>query len=131
MSVSTPVPQILFFTASWCPHCPLALLAWKEFCRDFDDIDSLLCITVDCTDQTPRGAVDALIMRHEVECYPCVRADVGAASIKLDKLKITYESLKNFAEEALGRKLVPVSRAASEDGGDKDGDEPAEKRQRI
>lgn len=110
MSAATPVPQILLFIGSkWNSIYMHIITPWKMFCRDFDDINSLLCITADVDYIRPdwRVPIDALMLRYDAD-DPCVVADVGGTITKLCMydVDITYESLKGFAEAALGRPLV-------------------------
>lgn len=89
--------EILFFHASWCPHCKKCEPDWEKFSNRYhkSNIDGhqIICVDVETTSENEETI--ELVKRYKVDGIPHVIALVDSEVITFEG-KITYESLDAF-----------------------------------
>ncbi len=90
--------EIMFFFASWCPHCKNAKPIWTSFKNEHNETQvngkRIVFTEIDCSDNDDEHAV-SMIKQYNIEGFPTVKAVSGDKTIDFDA-SITEDNLNNF-----------------------------------
>lgn len=90
--------QLLFFHASWCPHCRTSEPFWKQFCNLYHKTKInghvILCRDIETTISNQKTT--QLMQKYDVNGIPTIVGILGSKVVKLNRT-IDFESLKEFA----------------------------------
>lgn len=93
--------DILFFNASWCPHCIKSKPEWTKFSNEYNGKKingyKIVCKDIDCTDEDNQQS-NGLMQKYNIEGFPTVKAVLPDKVIDFDA-KVTYENLENFINQ--------------------------------
>jgi len=93
--------DILFFNASWCPHCTKSKPEWIKFSNEYNGKRingyKIVCKDIDCSDED-NDESNALMQKYNIEGFPTVKAVLPDKVIEFDA-KVNYENLENFINQ--------------------------------
>jgi thiol-disulfide isomerase/thioredoxin len=94
--------ELLFFYATWCPHCKTAKPIWNEFVKEHDgkivNGYKLIFTEVDCTKENPD--VEKMMNTYKIEGFPTIKLLKDEQIIEFDA-KPTKSSLEQFINSVL------------------------------
>lgn len=93
--------EILFFNASWCPHCIKSKPEWEKFATEYNGKKvnnyKIVCTNVDCSDED-NEASNELLQKYKIEGYPTIKILMDDKLVEFDA-KITYDNLEEFINQ--------------------------------
>jgi thiol-disulfide isomerase/thioredoxin len=94
--------ELLFFYATWCPHCKTSKPIWSEFVKEHEgkivNGYKLIFTEVDCTTESPD--VEKMINTYKIEGFPTIKLLKDEQIIEFDA-KPTKSSLEQFINSVL------------------------------
>lgn len=92
--------EILFFHASWCPHCKTCEPHWQKFSSKYNKSEfknhRIICVDIETTSENDDTV--ELVKKYKVDGIPLIIALVDEEIITFEG-KITTETLEAFLEE--------------------------------
>lgn len=94
--------ELLFFFATWCPHCKTAKPIWEELQKEYANKTingyKVIFTEIDCTEET--AEVEKMMNKYNVEGYPTIKLLKDGQVIEYDA-KPTKETLTQFLNTVL------------------------------
>jgi thiol-disulfide isomerase/thioredoxin len=96
------VVEIMFFFATWCPHCKTAKPEWEKIKSEYSNIEihgyKILFVEIDCSN--PDSKTTSIMDKYNVEGYPTIILLKNNEVITYDA-KVTYDHLAEFLNSSL------------------------------
>lgn len=93
--------ELLFFNASWCPHCVKSKPDWEKFTLEYNGKKinkyKIVCTNVDCSDEDNEMS-NSLLQKYNIEGYPTIKVLMDDKVIDFDA-KINYDNLEEFVNQ--------------------------------
>lgn len=93
--------EILFFNASWCPHCVKSKPEWEKFALEYNGKKikgyNVICTDVDCSDEDNEMS-NSLLQKYNIEGYPTIKVLMDDKVVEFEA-KITYDNLEEFVNQ--------------------------------
>ena len=94
--------ELLFFFASWCPHCKTAKPEWEKAKAEYNNNNvngyNIIFSEVDCTH--PDSKTTSMMDKYNIEGFPTIILLKNNEVITYDA-KVTYDHLSQFLKSAL------------------------------
>jgi thiol-disulfide isomerase/thioredoxin len=94
--------ELLFFYATWCPHCKTAKPIWDQLKSEYQNKTingyNIIFTEVDCSEETTE--VDKMMNKYNVEGYPTIKLIKDGQVIEYDA-KPTKDTLVQFLNTVL------------------------------
>lgn len=94
--------EIIFFFASWCPHCKTAKPEWEKVKSEYSNNNvngyKIFFVEVDCT--RPDSKTTSMMDKYNIEGFPTIILLKNNEVITYDA-KVTYDHLSQFLKTAL------------------------------